>query len=260
MYSALFHVCGIAILEICFYFYYIGPMETVIFTDKVERLAREPLNMLDPPTTTPMPTVISSITGSLPFSLEQNPISDAINISDIILPLSDNNSTETEDNLLDRLKKERDDAIDKRNEKNDKLFILIIEYWAIMVSISFCIFVIIKYYKHYKKLEKKNGIIDVPSTELDEESLELVNLEGYRRSSIDDEHLEENSKKNKKCTKIGYKIGHYVIFGGCILCFQYLFFQNIVLVYDPLSIEEVKYIVYKELYPKYEEWKNLLVL
>lgn len=259
MYSALFHVCGIAILEICFYFYYIGPMETVIFTDKVERLAREPINILDPPST-PMPTAISSLTVSLPFSSEQNLLSDAINISDIILPISDNNSTATENNLLDRLKEERDNAIDKRNEKNNKLFILIIEYWTIMVSISFFFFLIIKYYKHYKKLEKKNGIIDVPSTELDEESLELVNLEGYRRSSIDDEHLEENSTKNKKCTKIGYKIAHYVIFGGCILCFQYLFFQNIVLVYDPLSIEEVKYIVYKELYPKYEEWKNLLVL
>ena len=35
MYSILLHVSGIAILEICFYFYYIGPMETVIFTHKV---------------------------------------------------------------------------------------------------------------------------------------------------------------------------------------------------------------------------------
>ena len=35
MYSILLHVSGIAILEIYFYFYYIGPMETVIFTHKV---------------------------------------------------------------------------------------------------------------------------------------------------------------------------------------------------------------------------------
>ena len=38
MYSILFHVSGIAIVEICFYFYYIGPMETVIFENKVKKI------------------------------------------------------------------------------------------------------------------------------------------------------------------------------------------------------------------------------
>ena len=53
MYSMLFHISGIAILEICFFFYYIGPMETFIFEDKVKQLSNEPissspdLNILD---------------------------------------------------------------------------------------------------------------------------------------------------------------------------------------------------------------------
>ena len=41
MYNILFHVSGIAILEICFYFYYIGPMETKIFEKVVGKLATE---------------------------------------------------------------------------------------------------------------------------------------------------------------------------------------------------------------------------
>ena len=247
MYSILFHVSGIAILEICFYFYYIGPMETVIFTDKVERLAKEPIDSIDPPST-PIPTLSSTITNPFPL------IPDIIPIPNDIV---ENNSTETEDDFLDRLKEERDNAIDERKEKNDKLFLKIIEYWIAMLFMSFLVYFIVKNYKEQKKLQKRNGVVDVPSREFDEESLELVDINSYRRSSIDDEHLEANIAQNSKCIKILKKVAHYILFGGCIITFQYFFFQNIVLVYDPLSIEEVKYIIYKELYPKYQEWKSI---
>ena len=224
-------------------------METVIFTDKVERLTKEPIDAIGPPTT-PIPTLSSNITNF--FSIAP----DNIAISDIIVQnsISVNNSTETEDDFLDRLKEERDNAIDKRMKKNDRLFIKIIEYWLAMVFISCLVYFIMKNYKECKKLEKRNGVVDVPSRVIDEESLELVDINSYRRSSVDDEHLETNVTQNGKHIKVLKKIGHYIMFGVCILSFQYFFFQNIVLVYDPLSIEEVKYIVYKELYPKYKEW------
>ena len=47
MYNILFHVSGIAILEICFYFYYIGPMETKIFEKVVGRLATEMVKLVN---------------------------------------------------------------------------------------------------------------------------------------------------------------------------------------------------------------------
>ena len=33
MFKILFHICGIAIIEVLFYFFYIGPMESNIFKD-----------------------------------------------------------------------------------------------------------------------------------------------------------------------------------------------------------------------------------
>ena len=51
------------------------------------------------------------------------------------------------------------------------------------------------------------------------------------------------------------KTKYYLLFGVSILTFQYLFFQNIVYYYKPLSIEEVKYIMYEsvtaEIKPEY---------
>ena len=252
MYSILFHVSGIAILEICFYFYYIGPMETVIFTDKVERLAKEPLDMIQSPPTTPIPTISTTIINSLPFFDN--------NISIVETSRTNDTVTEDEDNFLESLKKDRDNAINKRAKKNRKLFVKILEYWIGLVFFTFLLYLMIKSYKEAEKLKKRNGIVHVPSTERDEESLELVDVNTYRRSSIDDEHLEATVSKNGKYMKFLQKSGHYVLFGGCIICFQYLFFKYVVLQYDPLSIQEVKYIIYKNLYPKLQEWEEFLNL
>lgn len=47
MYTILFHLAGIAILEISFYFYYVGPMETKMFENTVRQLVNEPINNMD---------------------------------------------------------------------------------------------------------------------------------------------------------------------------------------------------------------------
>jgi len=41
MFSILYHLTGISILEICFFFYYIGPIETEIFKHNINLLARD---------------------------------------------------------------------------------------------------------------------------------------------------------------------------------------------------------------------------
>ena len=38
MYSILFHICGVILLESCFFFYYIGPIETEMFKTKILKL------------------------------------------------------------------------------------------------------------------------------------------------------------------------------------------------------------------------------
>ena len=191
MYSMLFHISGIAILEIIFFFYYIGPMETFIFKNKVKQLSDEPIGLI------PNNTIINDYEYS------------TYNQTDIV---------------LNELDSQQIDAINEREEKNHQLFIATI--------------LIINRYRHIKW----SDIQQRASSITDEESLELVDVKI-------EPHLEIKATPDKN-KEMCYNITHYVFFGGCIICFQYLFFQNVVMVYDPLSIEEVKYITYTQLYPK----------
>jgi hypothetical protein len=107
------------------------------------------------------------------------------------------------------------------------------------------------------KKKKVGGVIMVSS---DDETTGLELGEGpYRKGSIDEcsddslIHQQEQitcidkccntckHKCNKKCMK---RTMYYISFGCCLLTFQYLFFQNVVYYYNPLSLEEVKYLIY----------------
>ena len=83
----------------------------------------------------------------------------------------------------------------------------------------------------------------------DNDNLELTPIRTYRRNSTDetDSEIEEQETKkyfsDKTKKRMGY-VTHYIFFGACIIGFQYLFFQHIVLNYDPLSISEVKYLIF----------------
>jgi hypothetical protein len=276
MYNILFHVSGIAILEICFYFYYIGPMETKIFEKVVGKLATEMvqvvgnnMNLLEDIAT----ENISSLTpSSPPFSLE-NILNESPSISTVmhnrflqdnseydlaglnqniisgIFPglTNDNNNTAANDAYMENLK---NNAIEKREKKNHKLFINIVEYWSILAAVSLFIYIIEHKYKIYKKLKKERGIVPVTS---EEDDIEMQNVVRYRKGSDTEETLLNQEEKNVYCTKnckqrLGY-ILHYILFGCCIIGFQYLFFENVVLKYDPLSIQEVKYLLYLEFRP-----------
>jgi hypothetical protein len=205
MYSMLFHISGIAILEIIFFFYYIGPMETFIFKNKVKQLSDEPIGLI------PNNTIINDYEYS------------TYNQTDIV---------------LNELDSQQIDAINEREEKNHQLFIATIQYWGIITASLLILILIINRYRHIKW----SDIQQRASSITDEESLELVDVKI-------EPHLEIKATPDKN-KEMCYNITHYVFFGGCIICFQYLFFQNVVMVYDPLSIEEVKYITYTQLYPK----------
>ena len=47
MYQIFFHIASITILEICFFFYYVGPLETDIFLTYIRRILQGPIEHLD---------------------------------------------------------------------------------------------------------------------------------------------------------------------------------------------------------------------
>ena len=279
MYNILFHVSGIAILEICFYFYYIGPMETKIFEKVVGKLATEMVqvveNNIDLLEDVTAENISSLLPTSPPYSLENViniPSSTSIPIStrylqdnsiynlaglneNIISGIfpgltndnNNNNNTAANDAYMKNLK---DNAIEKREEKNHQLFINIVEYWSILAGVSLFIYILEHKYKVYKKLKKEKGIVPVTS---EEDDIEMQNVVRYRKGSDTEETLLNQEEKNVYCTKnckqrLGYVL-HYLLFGCCIIGFQYLFFENVVLKYDPLSIQEVKYLLYLKFRP-----------
>lgn len=203
MYSILLHVSGIAILEICFYFYYIGPMETVIFTDKVLDIAdTQKYDLI-----LPQPIYIPYNQTVYKYFEEENNI-----------------------------------AYQEREAKNDVLFRKALSYWSILVSSGILSYGIFMAYKVCKKRTELATVLDHES----DEDLELIQLPLYRKGSIDSQDMEtqESPRCSNKCKKYTNKALYYILFGGCILGFQYAFFQYIVFHYDPLSTAEVEFIIY----------------
>ena len=271
MYNILFHISGIAILEICFYFYYIGPMETKIFEKVVGKLGTElvqvmknNVNLLEnkfsedinsfmptyPPfqleniINTPMPTRLLQ-----DASLYDLATSNKNFIQNFFpgLTIMNNNNTVINDAYMKNLKY---NAQIERKEKNYQLFITIVEYWSILTGVSIFIYIIEHKYKIYKKLKKDRNIVPMTSTEDD---IEMQNVVRYRKGSDTEETLLKHEEQyifcNKTCKERSGYVLHYILFGCCIIGFQYLFFENVVLKYDPLSIEEVKYLLYLEFRP-----------
>ena len=240
MYSVLFHVSGIAILEICFFFYYIGPMETKIFEKTVSRIMTGPIKSLD--------SLHTQFYGIYPQTGQ---------LIKLVF-FGDNNSTQTTDELENDLKEERDEAMKERKQKNHALFIHIVEYWTILIGISIFIWLIEHKYKLYLKRKQNQVVVDISD---DDDNLELTPIRTYRRNSTDEDDNETEEQRlnkyfsDKTKKRIGY-VAHYLFFGACIIGFQYLFFQHIVLNYDPLSISEVKYLIFQRLKPELEKFEN----
>lgn len=203
MYEVFFHISSISLLEICFFFYYIGPLETRIIL-------------------TYLRTMLNGSVSTLNIILSKWDINKDDFINTIYL--IDNNSNAKKQLYLDS-----ETGKEERTIENEELFKETLEYWTMVMALTILVFGIEKIYNY---MQDKNV--------------------RYRKSSIDDEDEEsiiENSKieesdrvKNmKKCCKIGCQ---YVLFGGGILSFQYLFFEYVVFEYKPLSIEEIKYYAY----------------
>lgn len=240
MYSILFHISGIAIIEISFYFLYIGPIESNIFKHKIRQL-------LDGPEQTIHHILDEPIFAQKPTQMIFRKIIQEYLYSDY-----------GKESLQNYLHNESVEGERDRIYKNNRLFIQALSYWAYFTAFSICTYGIYYKYDQYKKRQKKNGITIIDSSDehiYDNASeIELMEMQLYRKGSIDDDNLDTHKPKNICCDKSKlYKVLFYIIFGGCLLTFQLFFFECIVSKYEPLSNGELVYIIYDVFQPSLEE-------
>lgn len=251
MYVIFIHVSGIALLEILFYFYYIGPIESELLKNSMRHIA---INQIDE------------------YNVHYN------------ITAIDN--TEYAEKI-----KEQDKAAKKdREESNYNLYLKAIDYWCILLAITVFITILQFYFRYIKNRNKKIVRVDsghglqlmpvrvrLDSRESDELDLNIIDNDGNDDSnSIDIIHANLNQnieqsytnedleqprrslfdinnndyiilKKKFTIKRALKKIFYYIVFISLVLAFEYCFFQYIVLSYEPLSDNELQYIIYKEL-------------
>jgi len=251
MYSIFAHISGIAILEICFFFFYVGPMETRMFEKTVKQLTNEPITNLNV-AMIEYPDYKADLQNYIYIAFKSvNTPSSSVTDTTTLDDFSENNQKE----LLYEMEELRDSGIDRRNNQNRELFVSTVEYWSILCAFTLILFVIERMCCKQKKVE---GVIMVSSDD-DIDGIELG--EGpYRKGSIDvysddplldapEEHVDYtdrccNTCKQKCSRKAVNNIVYYTSFASCLITFQYIFFQHVVYYYNPLSLEEVKYLIY----------------
>lgn len=223
MFYILFHIIGIMLLETSFFFYYIGPMETDMFKSKLLQIVEQPVFI--PPST-------SNI--SFPFHTSDI-------ISTIIYYYYNETIKDTEDNLYTQscLGKER------RNQQNYELFIFTIKCWGSFTLFWLLAYIIYIKYKDYHSYKKYSGLTTI--------GLSSPSQLTYRKGSIDDYESELPISSLQKKDEALTKTIQYIGFCGLLVLFQYLFFNYIVFLYNPLSIDEAKYIIYLQAFPQLDK-------
>ena len=165
MYIVFFHLLWLSLLEIIFYFEYIGPLETQTYQKTINRLIDNKL-------------------------INQN-----------FLNYRNMNITE----YIHIYKKENNEDYSKqRNEFNESLYIKSIKYWFILFSFVLFLYFIILIYKYYKFIKNKEinnlqevQLIDVQNNILNND----IERQTITSSTDSDENIDVsffNLKKLKK--------------------------------------------------------------
>ena len=130
MFKVFLHVSCITILEICFFFYYIGPLETDIFYSYIKRIISGPLEQLD-------------------NTLEKWNISRKQFIEELY-------SQSTDSDFENKLEREKDYGKMQRDEDNRQLFFNTIEYWSCILAFTFFLYLCEWIYNYHKMKDLKN--------------------------------------------------------------------------------------------------------
>ena len=218
MYAIFFHLSGLAVIEIIFYFYYIGPMEIKLFHDLLYK------------------------------SVDSNHnIYNNYNISF----LNDNINTVSQD--LYTLSKKKESL---RNDHNKKLFIHSIYGLTIIISVSIFVFIIELLYKYYVFKNGSISFPQIELTNIVSRSNlhRVESLENAQQPSpinISIESLSSNSDQFIDFDKIKKKISknfiNWILLGGLIVGFEFWFFNKIVINYRIISREELQYIIFEKI-------------
>ena len=242
----LFHVLFLSLLEIVFYFEYIGPLETEIFKGTFKNLIKHYTNEYDEYENT-----YDNIYGNEYILISKsNP--------NFNMTIGNNSYTENK-SKINNAKKEREDH-------NNELYETSMTYWFIFlffVILSTSLKISFDYYCYIKK-KNMNRVDSNNSIELrnmdsillrNSYSNHIINydnqLNNQSNESNENNILEEdNFISFKKIKKILLeKSIFYFILGGLILLFEYLFFNHIVLNYKVLSNEEILNMLYSSFDP-----------
>ena len=218
MYIIFFHLTGIALLEIVFYFTYVGHMETDLFGNTISNLLKSEENKIE-------------------YFKMKNPYNESEYI--ILQDLIENNSSE----IIDYYKKKSKESEKDRNEHNDELFKEAILVWIIIFFVTMLIFALEIYYTYCRKGElKKNDSVSNMTLEMVEQTNLGYNYSDRSFNSNESEIVNEDEycSKNIK-NKIISNILHCVLLASLILGFEFWFFNYIIMDYQIISKEELEY-------------------
>lgn len=247
MYNIFFHIAGIAFIEIIFYFYYIGPIETNVFQDSVKRII------------SPLVDAENNLT---PIVIES-----PYNTSQIII--IENNE---ENDITQMIKYKMDIANKERDQYNHELFIWAIKWWIALFI--FCIFLLIleerntiKKYCKRESIEESISISDMDVEMIQRVSLQPTNDDNMNNNDnffIDDDNpqpdkIQKNTGDNDSefYVKLKQNILQYVIISVGITGFEYLFFHYVIMKYHVISSEELEYLLYKMTLPMVHKYIQL---
>lgn len=227
MYTIFFHVSGLALIEIIFYFTYIGPMETRIFHSAITHV-------------------------------DHNSKENEFSNIHIVDPYNQSHSIDitvkNEDKMLAKLKYLAMQSEKERNKSNAELYHKTIVYWCCLMSFSLFVFIVeisVKYYLHLKSKQSIDRVSSINTIDIEMTSQHEPLRNRIRTDSInyEDDILVTDDDKFFDCKKI-YKTVmitsvYYTILTGFILGFEYLFFTYIILKYKIISQNEMKYALYQ---------------
>tara|TARA_Y100000816_G_C26043732_1_gene546834 strand:- start:136 stop:963 length:828 start_codon:yes stop_codon:yes gene_type:complete len=262
IYKTLLHVSGISIVEIIFYFYYIGPLETEIFTKEFSNLIK---------------SIDKDFQKNNYFIMFQTIYGENYQYNESLKEEFIDKQNQSLDNMKDGV----DNSIKESENYNNNLLKKTIVYWIVFNFLILLIYLLEININYLTKKKNNSPATDLNTTirrELSNNNLELIRLNKNRSSSIDEEDLtfintinqsnnnnngnivnnqnntnnvinnEENTENNLKKNKINIFL-QYLTLAGSIIIFQYLFINYIVLKYHILSLGEIKYMLYSELFP-----------
>jgi hypothetical protein len=174
MYTILFHISGLALIEVLFYFYYIGPLETVIFKDAVSNAitSNHDIDNLEPI------YIISPFNTSEYIKIEEG----------------------YETNVTSSFKSDVDKAIDERNHENDKVFHTALCYWSILFIISIFVCIIQLSIQYRLFINNKNDRIHKIN------SISGMNLEMIERKTLTNECDKVSSLNDGLCVDVDLDI------------------------------------------------------